>query len=92
MVKTYAPNANGAIHRVIQDRYQKKIKTKLLPAQLELLEFVNFLDAPALIKSLEWLHDTTCYHSYEPIEEDEKFNLFNIKLLVEKLGGLVREG
>ncbi len=69
----------------------KKVKKNLYPAQLELLEFINFQDTLQIIKSLEWVHNTALYHSHLFIEEEEKSILFNVKLLMDKLGDIVRE-
>lgn len=69
----------------------KKVKTKLYPAQVELLEFISFQDTLALIKSLEWVHNTALYHSHLLIEEEEKSILFNVRLLMDKLSHTVRD-
>lgn len=63
----------------------KKVKKHLDPAEVALLEFINFQDTLQIIKALEWVHDTALYHSHSFIEEEEKFILFNVKLLTEKL-------
>ena len=69
----------------------KKSNTKLYPAQLELLEFIDFHDALKLIRSLEWVHNTALYHSHLFIDDEEKSSLFDVKLLIDKLGGVVWE-
>ena len=60
-----------------------KISQMLTPAQIKLLEFANYLDAPDMVESLKLLHDITIYHSSEPIDEAEKDALFSIKGLWE---------
>lgn len=67
----------------------KKVNTKLYPTQVEPLEFIDFHDALKLIKSLEWAHNTALYHSRLFIEDEEKSNLFDIRLLMDKLEGVV---
>lgn len=59
--------------------------TLLSPAQLKLLEYTHYLDAPELVKALKLVHDTTLYHTHEPLDEAEKDALFNIKGLWECL-------
>ncbi len=72
-------------------RVSKQIQKKLYPAQVELLEFIEFQDTLELIKSLEWVHNTALYHSDVFIDDEEKINLFNVRLLMERLGDMVRE-
>ena len=55
----------------------------LTPAQLELLDYADALDGPDVVKSLKLLHDVVIYHSYEPIDEEEKNALFHLKGLWE---------
>lgn len=69
----------------------KQVQKKLFPAQVELLEFIEFQDTSQIIKSLEWVHNTALYHSHLFIKEEEKSNLFNVRLLMDKLGDVVRE-
>ncbi|GAA3656381.1 hypothetical protein [Flavivirga jejuensis] len=69
----------------------KKVKKLLYTAQVELLEFISFYDTLELIKSLEWVHNTALYHSHLFIEDEEKSILFNVKLLMDKLGDIVRQ-
>lgn len=57
----------------------------LSPAQVQLLEYTHYLDAPELVKALKLVHDTTLYHTHEPLDEAEKDALFNIKGLWEFL-------
>ncbi|MFD2098545.1 hypothetical protein [Flagellimonas iocasae] len=60
-----------------------KISRELTPAQVQLLEYVHYLDAPDLVKSLKLLRDITIYHSHEPLDEEEKDALFTVKGLWE---------
>ncbi len=69
----------------------KQIQKKLYPAQIELLEFIEFQDTSQIIKSLEWVHNTALYHSDVFIDDEEKINLFNVRLLMERLGDMVCE-
>jgi len=69
----------------------KKVKKKLLPSQVELLEFINCHDAPELVKSLKWVHNTALYHSNLFIEDEEKSVLYDVKLLIEMIEDIARE-
>lgn len=69
----------------------KKIKKRLYPAQVALLDFIHLYDALQLIQSLEWLHTTTLYHSNECIEAEEKSMLYTVKVLMEKLEDIAQE-
>ncbi|KAB7530785.1 hypothetical protein F8C76_04610 [Flagellimonas olearia] len=62
-----------------------KFSKMLSPAQVQLLDYAHYLDAPELVKSLKLVHDTTLYHTHEPLDEAEKDALFNIKGLWECL-------
>ena len=63
----------------------------LTPAQLELLEYADALDGPDVVKSLKLLHDVVIYHSYEPIDEEEKNALFHLKGLWECIEQIIGE-
>ncbi len=67
----------------------KKSKKDLHPNELKFLEFIKFQNALELIYSLEWVHNTAIYHSHLHIEEEEKYFLFNVKQLMDKLDCLV---
>ena len=69
----------------------KKVKKKLYPSQVALLDFIHLYDALQLIQSLEWVHNTALYHSNQRIEEEEKSILFNVKALMDKLDGIAQE-
>ena len=60
-----------------------KIPQMLTPAQMELLEFTNYLDGPDLVNALKLLHDVVIYHSEIPLDEEEKTALFSVKGLWE---------
>ncbi|WP_067034137.1 hypothetical protein [Allomuricauda sp. CP2A] len=60
-----------------------QISQLLTPAQVQLLEYAHYLDAPDLVNSLKLLHDITIYHSHEPLDEAEKDALFTVKGLWE---------
>ena len=68
-----------------------KISQMLTPAQVQLLDYANYLDGPDLVRSLKLLHDIVVYHSNEPLDEDEKCALYSIKVLWEYVEGIVGE-
>ncbi|WP_136468294.1 hypothetical protein [Flagellimonas onchidii] len=55
--------------------------SKLTPAQLKLLRYVDDLDGPDRVKALKWVHDVALYESKEPLFEVEKEALYQIKVL-----------
>ncbi|RDY61494.1 hypothetical protein DX873_04850 [Flagellimonas nanhaiensis] len=55
----------------------------LTPAQVELLQFANYLDGPDLVNALKLLHDVVIYHSEIPLDEEEKTALYSVKGLWE---------
>jgi hypothetical protein len=60
-----------------------KISKLLSPAQVQLLDYTQYLDAPELVKALKLVHDVTIYHSHELLDEAEKDALFSVKGLWE---------
>ncbi|MCR9262999.1 MAG: hypothetical protein NXH86_02520 [Flavobacteriaceae bacterium] len=60
-----------------------KISKMLSPAQVQLLDYTHYLDAPDLVKALKLVHDVTIYHSHELLDEAEKDALFSVKGLWE---------
>jgi len=55
----------------------------LSPAQIQLLDYANYLDGPDLVKSLKLLHNIAVYLSSEPLYEAEKDALYSVKGLWE---------
>ncbi|WP_136467217.1 hypothetical protein [Flagellimonas onchidii] len=55
--------------------------SKLSPAQLKLLQYVDVLDGPDRVKALKWVHDIAIYESTEPLCDAEKEALYQIKVL-----------
>ena len=55
--------------------------SKLSPAQLKLLQYVDALDGPDRVKALKWVHDMAIYESNEPLYEEEKEALYQVKVL-----------
>ncbi|MEX0313898.1 MAG: hypothetical protein AB3N18_06955 [Allomuricauda sp.] len=55
--------------------------SKLTPAQLKLLHYVDALDGPDRVKALKWVHDIALYESKEPLFEAEKEALYQVKVL-----------
>ena len=55
--------------------------SKLTPAQLKLLQYVDALDGPNRVKALKWVHDVAIYESREPLYEEEKEALYQVKVL-----------
>ena len=68
-----------------------KISRELSPSQVQLLEYADYLDGPNLVKSLKLLHDMVIYHTYDPIDEQEKTALFSLKGLWECIEQIIRE-
>ncbi|MBO0329847.1 hypothetical protein [[Muricauda] lutisoli] len=68
-----------------------KISQMLTPAQVQLLDYANYLDGPDLVKSLKLLHDIAVYFSNDPIDEKEKYALFSVKVLWECIEEIVGE-
>ncbi|THV57218.1 hypothetical protein EZV76_15760 [Flagellimonas alvinocaridis] len=60
-----------------------KISKMLSPAQVQLLDYTHYLDAPDLVNALKLVHDVTIYHSHELLDEAEKDALFSVKGLWE---------
>lgn len=60
-----------------------KISKMLSPAQVQLLDYAHYLDAPDLVNALKLVHDVTIYHSHELLDEAEKDALFSVKRLWE---------
>jgi hypothetical protein len=60
-----------------------KISKMLSPAQVQLLDYAHYLDAPDLVNALKLVHDVTIYHSHELLDEAEKDALFSVKGLWE---------
>ncbi|WP_420319849.1 hypothetical protein [Flagellimonas sp.] len=61
--------------------------SKLSPAQLKLLHYVDALDGPDRVKALKWVHDVALYESREPLYEEEKEALYQVKVLWELIEG-----
>jgi hypothetical protein len=59
--------------------------SQLTPAQVEFIDFVLFHGIEVLCRSLKQVHDWALYHSDVPFDADEKYALFNLKLLWEEL-------
>ncbi|MGW9686849.1 hypothetical protein [Flagellimonas sp. 2504JD1-5] len=57
--------------------------SNLSPAQLKLLQYVDALDGPDRVKALKWVHDIALYESREPLYEEEKEALYQVKVLWE---------
>ncbi|TMU55170.1 hypothetical protein [Flagellimonas algicola] len=55
--------------------------SKLTPAQVELLQYVDALDGPNRVKALKWVHDVVVYDSNEPLYCEEKEALYQVKVL-----------
>ncbi|MGW9684467.1 hypothetical protein [Flagellimonas sp. 2504JD1-5] len=55
--------------------------SKLTPAKLKLLQYVDALDGPDRIKALKWVHDIALYESKEPLFDAEKEALYQVKVL-----------
>lgn len=58
--------------------------SKLTPAQVEFIDFVLFHGIEDLCRSLKQVHDWALYHSDIPIDADEKYALFTLKILWEE--------
>ncbi|MCL6273298.1 hypothetical protein M3P19_04715 [Muricauda sp. 2012CJ35-5] len=58
---------------------------QLTPAQIQLLDFVNALDAPDMVRALKLIHDLALYHSDGPLDDPEKVALYWMKGLWECL-------
>ncbi|WP_431121202.1 hypothetical protein [Flagellimonas flava] len=65
--------------------------TPLSPAQTQLLEFINALDAPDLVQSLKLVHNLALYHSDISINEEEKVALCWAKGLWEHIHAVSME-
>ncbi len=68
-------------------RYVPQI-SQLTPAQTQLLDFANALDAPDLVKALKLIHDLALYHSDGLIDDPEKVALYWVKGLWEHIEGI----
>ncbi|WP_420322644.1 hypothetical protein [Flagellimonas sp.] len=64
---------------------QSKNCPLLTPAQKELLDFCNAVDAPDLVKALQLMHNMALYHSDGLIGDPEKVALYWVKGLWECL-------
>ena len=63
--------------------------TKLLTSgEVEMLEFLNDLDRPDLVKSLKLIHDCAIYHSFVSLDTEEKTALYDMRILWEKMAGM----
>ncbi|SNZ00022.1 hypothetical protein [Flagellimonas pacifica] len=62
-----------------------RISQLLTPAQVELLNFCNPVDAPDLVKALKLVHNMALYHSDGLIDDPEKVALYWVKGLWECL-------
>lgn len=58
--------------------------SKLTQPQVEFIRFVLFHGIDDLCRSLKQVHDWALYHSDIPLDADEKYALFNLKLLWEE--------
>lgn len=61
--------------------------SKLTQAQLKLLHYVDALDGPDRVKALKWVHDIALYESKEPLFEEEKEALYQVKVLWQLIEG-----
>lgn len=61
------------------------VLTQLTPAQTQLLDFINPLDAPDLVHSLKHIHNIALYHSEGPLNDPEKVALYWMKGLWERI-------
>ena len=68
-----------------------KISQMLTPAQVELIQFANYLDGPDLVNALKLLHDVVIYHSEIPLDEEEKTALFSVKGLWECIQAIEKD-
>ncbi len=55
----------------------------LTPAQRKLLDYVDALDGPDRVKALKRVHDVAVYDSHEPLYQEEKEALYQVKVLWE---------
>ena len=68
---------------------ESKTTHLLTPAQKELLNFANAVDAPDLVKALKLVHNMALYHSDGLIDDPEKVALYWVKGLwecIEEIG------
>lgn len=82
------PKCNS-VNTTDDTRNVSKVSKLLTSAEVELLEFVNYLDSPDLVKSLKLIHDFAIYHSYIPFDLEEKTALYDVRVLWEKIEEIV---
>jgi hypothetical protein len=61
------------------------ITKELSPAQEELIDLVIFFDPLELSGNLKLIHNLALYHTDQPIDEEEKYALYNVNALSEVL-------
>lgn len=64
-------------------RQVSKIRTPLLPAQAAFIDYIMFHGVSEFSKSLKLIHDLALYHTDVPFNDEEKYALFNLKILWE---------
>jgi hypothetical protein len=63
----------------------------LTPPEIELLEFVGYLERPDLVKSLKLIHDLAIYHSDVAFDTKEKTALHDVRVLWEKIADMIEK-
>lgn len=69
-------------------RKTSKAKRSISRTQAEFLSFIKDNDAKRLSDSLNFVHDLALYHSDLPLDEEEKFALYSVKILWQELDEL----
>lgn len=69
-------------------RNASKVKPAITAAQAEFISFITGNDIRGFSESLKLVHDFALYHTDLPLDDDEKFALYNVKLLWEELDKL----
>ena len=57
----------------------------LTSAEVDFLEFFNYLDSPKFVNSLKLIHDLAVYHSDVLFDVEEKTTLYDVRTLWEKI-------
>jgi hypothetical protein len=64
--------------------------TKLVTSgEVEMLEFLNFLNRTDLVNALKLIHDCASYHSSVSLDIQEKTALYDMSVLWEKMEGMI---
>ena len=85
------PNGQSAIRNkglkcsTVDTRNVSKVKVLLTPSQAEFIDFIMFHGVIELSQSLKLIHDLALYHSDVPFDGEEKYALYNLKVLWEGL-------